>query len=136
MFKLHKIHNNLTNHTSKIVTSDRLNYINLKNPFTNYTIQIVDLGFTGKTFKWGLRSRFWKLIFNRAHKTLLHFKSKPFFKKFSKTKVRVFMKSIEEKNKLTNLMLRVRKYNIFTQRGLKIKGFICLKKRGKISTYR
>lgn len=109
--------------------------------FKNYLLhttstKIMDLSYTGKTYKWNLKLSFFKFIFNRAHKTNLFFFKKLFYKKLSKNKLRFFLTNYNQFNVLTILIKKIRRYNIFTQRGLKIKQNYIFKKRGKVSTYR
>lgn len=101
-----------------------------------YSTYLLDINFTGKTYKWAFKRKLWKLVFNRAHPTWLFSNSFLKFKRFSKTKIRLFLNTYKTKYFLQNLLYRTRIYNIFTQRGIKIKGGLFFKKRGKISTYR
>ena len=101
-----------------------------------YCKHILDVSYTGKTYKWSVRPKFWKLIFNRVHPNILFFPSNLSMKKMAKTKFRLFLNSMVEKNLLVDILYKTRRYNIFTHRGLKIKGRLFLKKRGKVSTYR
>lgn len=104
--------------------------------FQMYTLSIIDVNFTGKTYKWFYRFRFWKLTFNRVHKTTVFFKNRILSKKYGKTKFRLFLYSKQLKKNLVTIFDTTRRYNIFTQRGLKVRGRLFYKKRGKISTYR
>jgi len=104
--------------------------------FNQFTLNVLDVGFTGKTYKWQLRSKCLKLNFNRSHPTFLFFKNTIFFKRFLKTKFRFFLQSHFDFYNTTDYFYSIRRYNIFTQRGLKIRGLVVFKKRGKVSTYR
>lgn len=104
--------------------------------FNQFSLNVVDVSFVGKTYKWQLKSKCLKLNFNRAHPTTLFFKNAVIFKKFLKTKFRFFIVSNVDVQNIISTVYRIRRYNIFTQRGLKVKGLIIFKKRGKVSTYR
>lgn len=104
--------------------------------FIPYRLDIVDVSFTGKTYKWLLKTNLWRLTFNRAHPTFVFFNKNLLKKKITKNKVKFFCLNSVSKNTLIKLLYSVRGYNIFTQRGLKIKGLLTFKKRGKISAYR
>ena len=100
------------------------------------TSKIIDLSYTGKTYKWNLKLNFFKFIFNRAHKTNLFFFKKIYYKKLAKNKLRFYLTNKNNFNTLKILIKKIRRYNIFTQRGLKIKQNFIFKKRAKVSTYR
>lgn len=123
-----------TNIKSKKISN--FNFFGNQDYLTIYSINFLDISYVGKTYKWNLKQFFWKLTFNRAHPTKIFFKKPLWFKKLAKTKIRVFLPTTTLNNLLYQKMLKTRRYNIFTQRGIKIKGGFVLKKRGKISTYR
>lgn len=136
MFKHIKFANMLTHRSLNFYYSNQLFFTTPRPTVKIYALNIVDVSYTGKTYKWFYRSKFWKLIFNRVHPTLLFFKNKIVSKKLGKTKLRLFLYSVELKNNMLSIFDYTRRYNVFTQRGIKVKGRLFYKKRGKISTYR
>ena len=119
----------------KISCVNNFTYVGLSPDLSIYAMRILDVNYTGKTYKWSLKPSFWKLTFNRSHPTWLFFKVRVFMKRFTKNKIRLFFVGNSADTVLMYLH-KTRRYNIFTQRGLKVKGTYIFKKRGKISTYR
>lgn len=131
-----KLQNNIQKKTIIINKNKNIFFFNKKNIFLLDLYNIMDINYTGKTYKWKIKINFFKFIFNKAHKTNFFLNKNIFFKKLSKNKIRLFLQSKINYFILKNLIFKIRKYNIFTQRGLKIKNNIILKKKGKISTYK
>lgn len=101
-----------------------------------YKVTSLDVFFTGKTYKWLYKKHSWRFLFNRAHVTYLFFKNPIIIQKQAKAKVRIFFNLTQDATTIRSYLYKIRRYNIFTQRGIKVKGSIFFKKRGKISTYR
>ena len=112
-----------------------ITYLQKKNKINVNTTEVIDLNYTGKTYKWRIRKNLLKLTFNRAHKTWIFLK-KCNLKIIAKNKTSLFVCDKKTKNNLCGILQKVRKNNIFTQRGIKIKNRLVYKKRGKISTYK
>ena len=136
MFNRHILFNKKKENSICVWRSDNFTHAGIQPNFSQYQLNSVDVFFAGKTYKWSIKHNYWKLVFNRAHKTYLFFQQSVFLKKFSKTKIRFFTPNICDRNTIVTSLNKVRGYNIFTQRGLKIKGQLVYKKKGKISTYR
>jgi len=86
--------------------------------------------FKGKSYKIKKKRKFFFLTLNKAHFEIINWNNF-FFKKIKKNKMIVKGSSAENINRVSNLIINLRKINIFNRRGLKITKSILLKKRGK-----
>lgn len=136
MFKNLAIFNSTTKKNLQIYSHNFVTFYTKTPCFSIYSLELLDVSYTGKTYKWSVKLNFWKLVFNRVHPTILFSKQNLILKKMAKTKFRILVPTRAAKQSLINLFYITRLYNIFTHRGLKIKGQLFFKKRGKVSTYR
>lgn len=126
-----------TNINKKIKIYFNNNFLFFKiNPFKIYKFFNLNLKFIGKTYKWFLIKDVFFLKFNRKNKTNLFFLNKLRFIKKSKLKKKIFLLTQNELYFFHKYIYFTRRYNIFTQRGLKLSKFKVFKKKGKISMYR
>ena len=77
-------------------------------------------------------------IFNRSHITFLYFNDFLYsnFKKKSKTHFKFKFLLYSDIGFFIGFLKKIRKFNVFTKRGIKINKLPFFKKKGKISQYR
>lgn len=105
--------------------------------FTNPFFLKIKLILSGRVFKWSvfknkisfffLHSNKKSFFFNKTHKTVLL--------KKSKTSLHFFFYFFLKKNHFIDKVRFVKTTNIFTKRGVLVKGLSILKKKGKVSSY-
>lgn len=94
--------------------------------------------YTGKSYKIYKQKKKLYLIFNRSHITFLYFKNFITFNFKTKSKTKFKFKFLYKRDigYFVGFLKKIRKFNVFTKRGIKINKIPFFKKKGKVSQYR
>lgn len=93
-----------------------------------YKYKYFKVRFVGKGYKIKKKKKIFFLLFNRSHRTRIWWRH-IFFKKFKKYKM--YLKGTYFCNALSHNLLKIRKINIFTKKGLRLTRQKKFKKKGK-----